>query len=135
MLRDYAYTENWRLLDAALEQFIDLPPRLSLVGFSELSPDSFMWKIYDGETVYYLYAEDFVASLEHVRLQIQDFWPEKIELEFLPVINPKAFEDTTPNRTAAVYKPPKDEYVFAKYAGQSGFDFVFLLKSNERIRA
>lgn len=42
MLRDYSYTENWRLLDQALVMFIDLPPRLSLVGFTVLSPDSFL---------------------------------------------------------------------------------------------
>jgi hypothetical protein len=85
MLRDYKYTENWRLLDAAMEQFMALPPRLSLVGFAELSPDSFLWKIFDGTNVYYLYAEDYVPSLDHVRDRIRDFWPAKVSLEFLPV--------------------------------------------------
>lgn len=94
MLRDYYYTENWRLLDGALEKFIDLPPRLSLVGFAALSPDSFLWKIFDGSTVYYVYAEDFVPSLEHVRHSLIEF---------------------------------------AKYAAQSGYDFVFLLRSSEKI--
>jgi hypothetical protein len=87
MLRDYDYTENWRLLDAALELFIDLPERLSLVGYIALSPDSFLWKIYDGETVYYLYAEDFVTDLDQVSDAVEDFWPEKISLEFIPVKN------------------------------------------------
>lgn len=132
MLRDYVYTENWRLLDRALEQFIDLPDRLTLVGFTELSPDSFLWKIYDGETVYYLYAEDYVPSLEHVREVIHDFWPHNIKLEFVPVKNPTAFEDSTPNLASDIYKPPDEEYEFARYAGQSGFDFVFLLRSNEK---
>lgn len=133
MLRDYQYSENWRLLDKAIEAFIDLPDRLSLVGFQVLSPDSFLWKIFDGENIYYLYAEDYVPSLDHVTAQIQDFWPDEIELEFLPVKNPKAFEDTSPNKSAVIYKPPKDEYEFAKYAWPSGYDFVFLLKSAEKL--
>lgn len=133
MLRDYAYTENWRLLDRALEQFIDLPPRLSLVGFTELSPDSFLWKIFDGQTVYYLYAEDYVPSLDHVKQQIHSFWPGDIQLEFIPAKQPIAFEDSSPNKTAVVYQPPEDEYKFAQYAAQSGYDFVFLLRSSEKL--
>lgn len=133
MLRDYNHTENWRLLDQALEQFIDLPPRLSLVGYSALSPDSFLWKIFDGETVYYLYAEDYVPSLEHVREQIVLFWPQEIALEFIPTKQPVAFEDSTPNLSAAIYKPPANEYEFAKYVVQSGYDFVFLLRSGETL--
>ena len=129
MLRDYFITENWRLLDAALEQFIDLPPRLSLVGFIDLSPDSFLWIIFDGETQYYLYAEDYVQSLQHVKECICDFYQKNIELEFIPAKQPIAFEDSLPNSTAAIYKPPENEYEFARYAGQSGYDFVFLLKS------
>lgn len=131
MLRDYAHSENWRLLDKALEQFIDLPERLSLVGFIKLSPDSFLWKIFDGEIVYYLYAEDYVPSLEHVRKQILDFWPNDVTLEFMPVKKPLAFEDSSPSKVAAIYQPPEDEYEFARYTAQSGYDFVFLLKSNE----
>lgn len=132
MLRDYKYTENWRLLDAALEQFIELPPRLSLVGFTALSPDSFLWKIFDGANIYYLYAEDYVPSLDHVRERIQDFSPMKISLNFLPVKRQVAFEDSLPNQGVEIYKPPKDEYEFSKYAAQSGYDFVFLLKSSEK---
>jgi hypothetical protein len=32
-----------------------------------------------------------------------------------------------------VYQPPENEYEFEKYAGRSGYDFVFLMKSNEKI--
>ena len=133
MLRNYAHTENWRLLDQALEMFIELPPRLSLIGFSALSPDSFTWKIYDGETVYYLYAEDYVPDLDHVCAQVRDFWPEDLTLKFIPAKQQVAFEDSTPNMTTKVYKPPQREYEFMQYAGQSGYDFVFLLKSDEVI--
>lgn len=129
MLRDYEHTENWRLLDRALEQFIDLPERLSLAGFIALSPDSFLWQIFDGDTTYYLYAEDYVPGLKHVTENIQDFYQSKIGLEFIPVKHPVAFEDSTPNRSAMTYKPPQDEYQFAKFAAQSGYDFVFLLKA------
>lgn len=133
MLRDYIHTENWRLLDQALEMFIELPPRLSLVGEQVLSPDSFLWKIFDGETVYYLYAEDYVPSLEHVKEEVQSFWPDKLELKFMPLKNAVALEDSTPFRSAQTYRPPEKEYEFMKYAGQSGFDFIFLLKSDEKI--
>lgn len=132
MLRDYEYTENWRLLDRALEYFIDLPDRLSLVGYSALSPDSFLWKIFDGENIYYLYAEDYVPSLEHVRERILDFLPKKIDLEFMPAKQPLVFEDSSPKQLAKIYKPPENEYEFSRYAAQSGFDFVFLLKSSEK---
>jgi hypothetical protein len=133
MLRDYEHTENWRLLDAAMELFIELPPRLSLVGYSALSPDSFMWKIFDGSTMYYLYAEDYVPNLEHVKKAIQEFWPTKLNLEFIPTKNSAALEDSSPYQSASVYKPPEKEYEFMKFAGQSGYDLVFLLKSNETI--
>lgn len=133
MLRDYQYNENWRLLDKAIESFIDLPDRLSLIGFQVLSPDSFLWKIFDGKNIYYLYAEDYVPSLDHVTAQIKDFWPNEIKLEFLPVKKQVAFEDSGPNRTSESYSPPKDEYEFTKYAWPSGYDFVFLLKSSETI--
>lgn len=133
MLRNYEYTENWHLLDRALEDFIDLPEHLSLIGYSALSPDSFLWKIFDGESIYYLYAEDYVPSLEHVRERFLDFLPKKIDLEFMPVKRPLVFEDSSPNQSAKIYKPPENEYEFARYAAQSGFDFVFLLKSSEKL--
>ena len=133
MLRDYEYTENWSLLDQALEMFIELPPRRSLVGYEALSPDSFLWKVFDGKTVYYLYAEDYVPNLEHVKKEIQAFWPDKLDLEFIPVKHSAALEDSSPYRSAQVYEPPEKEYEFMKYAGQSGYDFVFLLKSSEKI--
>lgn len=90
-----------------------------------------MWKIYDGKTTYYLYAEDFVPDLDHVQRQIKDFWPQDIELEFMPVKTPVAFEDSSPNKSSEIYKPPANEYDFSKYAAPSGYDFVFLLKSSE----
>lgn len=133
MLREYEYTENWRLLDQALTMFIELPSRLSLVGYEALSPDSFLWKIYDGKQLYFLYAEDYVPSLEHVKKEIRAFWPDQIKLEFLPVKDSAALEDSGPYQSAVVYKAPEKEYEFMKYAGQSGYDFVFLLKSDEKI--
>jgi hypothetical protein len=134
MLRDYEHTENWRLLDAALLQFIDLPERLSLVGFIALSPDSFMWKIFDGTTLYYLYAEDYVPSLDHVQQSIPpEFKPAETSLEFIPVKHVTPFEDTMPNHTADIYTPPQDEYNFARYAAHSGYDFVFLMRSSESL--
>lgn len=135
MLRDYHYTENWRLLDHALEQFITLPDHLSLVGYAALSPDSFLWKIYDGATVYYLYAEDYVPSLRHVIAAIKEFSQEPIDLEFVPVKRQVAFEDSSPKQTSSVYMPPENEYDFMKYASPSGSDFVFLLKPDENISA
>ena len=101
--------------------------------FTVLSPDSFLWKIFDGENVYYLYAEDFVSSLDQVTANIRNFWPDEINLEFMPVKEPKAFEDSSPNKASEIYQPPENEYEFSKYAWPSGYDFVFLLKSSETI--
>lgn len=133
MLRDYEYTENWRLIDKALEQFIELPERLSLVGYVSLSPDSFLWKIFDGETFYYLYAEDYIPNYEAIPNNIAEFASKGAKFTFVPVKKRIAFEDSSPNTHAQVYQPPEDEYEFAKYAGQSGYDFVFLLTSDEKL--
>lgn len=131
MLRDYAYTENWRLLEAALEQFIELPASLKLVQFVKISPDSFLWIVSNGVTLYYLYAEDYIENLESVRAEIRPFMGKDAQLTFLPVKEPVAFEDSSPNKSAAMYRPPENEYEVSTFAGQSGHDFVFLLESSE----
>ena len=131
MLRDYAYTENWRLLEAALEQFIELPASLKLVQFVKISPDSFLWILSNGVTLYYLYAEDYIENLESVRAEIRPFMGKGAQLTFLPVKEPVAFEDSSPNKSAAMYRPPENEYEVSTFAGQSGHDFVFLLESSE----
>ena len=135
MLRDYLYTKNWSLVLAAFADFTELPNNLQLIGFADITPDSFVWKLYhpDANRFYYLYAEDYVPSLEHVKEEIRQFAPTNAILDLLPAKEPRAFEDSHPNIGTAMYKPPDREYDFIRYANQSGYDFVFLAISDEKL--
>lgn len=134
MLRDYLYTKDWNLVEAAFSQFMTCPKSLQLVYFRKTSPDSFVWYLRDPAryTAYYLYAEDYIPDLQHVRDTLARIASPNAALDLLPVNNLGAFEDSHPNKTAAVYKPPDGEYDFMHYAAQSGFDFVFLAITDER---
>lgn len=133
MLRDYRYTKDQRLVWAAFSQFAPCPDNLRLVDFDAITPDSFIWQLYDParRVAYYLYAEDYVPHLEHVRQTLRSKIPDTAIIDLLPVTAPNAFEDSHPNQTAVIYKPPDSEYDFMRYAAQSGYDFVFLAKSDE----
>jgi hypothetical protein len=135
MLRDYAYTNNWELVELAIARFISIPRDLKLVGFGEITPDSFIWKLYDIDTkrFFYLYAEDYVPNLDHVRNILRKLAPDGAALDLLPIRQNKAFEDSSPNLFANIYKPPTDEYYFSYYAAESGYDFVFLAVSDEEL--
>jgi hypothetical protein len=133
MLRHYDSIPYWSLIEEAIADFISVPPRLALIGYDNLSPDSFIWKLYDGSKVYYLYAEDYVESLAYVRETLLEFADKDTAIDFLPVKKPLAFEDSSPNTSADIYKPPSGEYDFMRYATSSGYDFVFLAVSDERL--
>ncbi|MGO3702195.1 MAG: hypothetical protein ACTJG2_03350 [Candidatus Saccharimonadales bacterium] len=133
MLRDYHYTENWRLLDGALEQFIDLPPTLKLVQYICITPDSFLWKIASDETVYYLYVEDYIEGLVSVRESVAAYAPEGVVLTFLPAKKSVALENSTSDQEASIHQPSGKEHEIATFSRESGYDSVFLMKSDEAV--
>lgn len=136
MLRDYMYTLNPGLIMQALHEFsIDSDMeslRATLLQYATLSPDSFIWKFSLGDHIYYLFAKDYVESLDSVQTDIRAFAGDnEVGLKFMKAKNPKAFEDSSPNQYADVYQPPDDEYALHDYAARSGVDFVFLCRSDE----
>ena len=133
MLRNYQYTPDKQLVVDAVAAFADAPSEFDIVGFTALSPDSFLWTLSTNQAVYYLYAEDFVSDYHAALHAAQVYTPASAELSFIPAKQPLDFETSTPNQSAAVYQPPNDLAEFQKHASQSGYDFVFLLRSSEKV--
>lgn len=135
MLREYSINSSRPLLSDALSRFTFAPSvsteDFTLLSFITLTPDSFIWKLIIDDAVYFLYAEDYVPGLRQVEYEIKNCaGNEDMKLTFIPANASQAFEDTSPNKSAQIYKPPQDEYNFMKYAVSSGYDFVFLCKTD-----
>lgn len=131
MLRSFAYHPS---LDVILEAFrrfeIELPEQIAVVRFEVITPDSFMWRILIGDAVYYLYAEDYVPGLKHVKAIFNQY----LEKDNWSFISPKAviaFEEAAPVEEAVTYAKADDADEMMAYAIDSGHDFVFLVRSNE----
>jgi hypothetical protein len=135
MLRDYVYSQDASRIHRALAQFdVLLPPEkgaVALVSFQMLTPDSFVWRFRIGDAVYYLYAEDFVSGLDGVRAELESVISQSHNLTFIPVKKPGVFSNTQPFTSATVYEEPEDVENMMKFAAESGFDFVFLCRSDE----
>lgn len=133
MLRDFVYSPNAQIVFDALKQFDFTLPKekgsVALTSFEVITPDSFMWRVNAGN-IYYLYAEDYVPGLEYISSVFQTYLKSK-EWEFVPYRNPKKFEQSNPVLQADVYQGSDDADDMMKYAGESGYDFVFLVRSKE----
>jgi len=138
MLRDYTYTLDSSLIINALKRFnLDIPEALgamALLEFKLLTPDSFMWRFLINGTIYYLYAEDFVEGLENVRGEIGANIRHSPNLKFIEARMKKEFENTEPVASAEIYKKSDGSREMMKYAIDSGYDFVFLCRSDEDTR-
>lgn len=99
--------------------------------FRMLTPESFLWQLRLSDYVYYLYAVDFVESLEQIANTLQvvtDGTPG----EFVPVRTPTVFETAGPVTASSMYEKPDDwDTKIANYAAESGYDFVFLYKTEQ----
>jgi hypothetical protein len=137
MLRDYIYSLDPTLLEWSFGRFdIAIPKRkggITLLEFRIISPDSFMWRFLIDRHVYYLYAEDFVAGLDDIEEKIVHATNKQMNLEFIRAKEAKDFHESEPYMNSAVYEPPIDEEQMMKFAIDSGYDFVFLCKSDEDI--
>ena|SRR5687768_5565146 len=134
MLRDFSRQPRRELIDSILIQFdIPLPPkeRITLIEFQILSPDSFRWRLLIDRAVYYLYAEDHIHSFEEVQDKVSSWFVAGTKLDFIKAKQQKEFVDTEPLKNTAVYKEPEDYDRLKHFAVTSGYDFVFLCRSDE----
>lgn len=133
MLRGDGYNLN---LDFIFDRFQIDPPasndEISIWNFDAITPDSFIWMIVFKNEVYYLYAEDFIESLQQVEKAIHTFTKSTTRLEFIKTKQVKEFEETSPVKSAQIYTQPENYNNVKLYASESGYDFVFLVKSDQK---
>src|SRR5437899_9122194 len=116
MLRNFEYKPDIDLIIEILEQFeVALPRPIAVVRFEVITPDSFMWRLLIGDAVYYLYAEDYVESIDH-RKHIFDEYLDKNEWVLVKPREAVSFEDSSPVRGAAVYRKSPDADELMRYA-------------------
>lgn len=134
MLRNFQYNPTATQLTDVLERFsLDYNTERSSIDvlkFEVLSPDSFVWKLLLGNVIYYLYAEDYVSDLDYVKNVINEYtgsekWDFVIPREVI------AFESSSPVQAAVVYQKPEQANRLMEYVIDSGYDFVFLVKTLE----
>lgn len=131
MLRSFEYHPKRESLVEVLQQFqIEVPKLIPILRFEVITPDSFMWRLQLEASIYYLYAEDFVPSLAHIK-SIFDKYLESKKWELIKAKKPKQFEDSSPVAGADVYERPKEVKEMMKYAVDSASDFAFLARSQE----
>jgi hypothetical protein len=130
MLRSFVNNPDVYLIKDVLNCFDIKDTKFSMLRFEVISPDSFMWRLLIGDRIYYLYAEDFIPSLEHVR-HILDTYLNSGDWSLVKCKIPTDFTSSSPVKGAAVYKEPDDVSEIMKYAVDSGHDFVFLALSKE----
>ena len=123
------------LLIAMLKQFDIAADSIYLQKYEVISPDSFIWamEVKSGEDhgSYYLYAEDYVPSLKHVRDTIAQNlaqYPGEDKFELVPAAKVLVWDQSEPVQSAEYAEQPEDADEFMKYAASSGYDFVFLAK-------
>jgi hypothetical protein len=136
MIRDFVHTLDTSSIRQTLAQFkLNLPEAatggIALLEFKVLTPDSFVWRFLINGVVYYLYAEDFVEGLDDIHHKLNRIFKNASSLELIEAKEYRKFEDADPVKTATIYKKPKNEDEMMKFAVESGYDFVFLCKSDE----
>ena len=135
MLRDFIRLHDTSPLRQILARFkLELPETAgycTLLEFRMLTPDSFLWKLLINGTIYYLYVEDFVESIATIHHKLAATLKESPALEFVEAKEPTQFKTAAPVKAAALYKRPENTTELMKYAVDSGYDFVFLCRSDE----
>lgn len=135
MIRDFMIVDDTSPLGQLLGRFkLQIPQpagSITVLEFKVLTPDSFLWRLLIGKTVYYLYAEDFIEGMDDVRHKLARLAKSSANLEFIKVREREEFEDAEPVKAATLYKIPSSKKELMKFAASSGYDFVFLCKSSE----
>jgi hypothetical protein len=133
MLRDFPKTLTSDLVDVLNEFRFDEPHeivRVAILRFEIISPDAFMWRLLINDGVFYLYAEDYVPSLEYVK-HIFVTYIAREGFELVPAREAIPFSFASPISRSATYQKPDDSQDMAQFAVHSGYDFVFLAASKE----
>lgn len=134
MLRDFQYNPATSQIRDVLECFsLDFNSEKSpidVLRFEVMSPDSFMWRLLLGNAIYYLYAEDYVSGLEYIKGVFGDYLGND-KWDFITPRHNLTFESSTPVKQAYVYQKSEKTNELMKYAVDSGYDFVFLVKTLE----
>jgi hypothetical protein len=134
MVRDFQYNPSpSQIIDVLIRfDFVFEPEKspLDVLRFEVMSPDSFMWKLLLGNNVYYLYAEDYIPGIDHVKAVFDEHGGYE-KWEFITPRSKLVFERSDPVQHAAIYQKPEDAADIMHYAVDSGYDFVFLVKSSE----
>jgi len=134
MLRDFEYHPKTSQIVDILQRFgFDLATEkfpFALLGFEVITPDSFMWRLLVNDSIYYIYAEDYVPGLSHIK-NIFNSYLESDKWEFINPNKTIAFESASPVKGATVYQEPEESEEMMKYVVDSGHDFAFLVKSHE----
>ncbi len=125
MLRDFQYNPQKQQITEVLQafdlDFMSEKSYLDLVRYELLSPDSFMWKLVKGGIVYYLYAEDYVSSLQYVKDVFNEYIGSN-KWDFVLVRD--GLELDASDKAEGALE-------FAQYSVISGYDYVFLAKTLE----
>lgn len=134
MIRDFEYSPKTSQIVDILQRFgLDLANEnfpFALLRFEVITPDSFMWRLLINNDIYYLYAEDYVSGLDHIKSVFKSYL-ESDKWDFVTPDKTIAFGSASPVKSAAVYQEPEDTEEMMKYTVDSGHDFVFLIKSQE----
>ncbi|MEI7522660.1 MAG: hypothetical protein WCJ86_04305 [Candidatus Saccharibacteria bacterium] len=134
MIRDFKYNPKTTQIVEILQRFgfdvVNEKIPFALLRFEVLTPVSFMWRLLVDGAVYYLYAEDYVPGLDHIK-SVFESYTESDKWELVSPSKTILFESASPVKRASVYQKPKDAVNMMKYAVDSGYDFVFLIKSQE----
>lgn len=131
MLRN-AYTDSEEIKQV-LERFqIGDTKFVDVTLYEALTPDSFIWRLQLTDGVYYLYAEDYVPSLVHVKQEIERVAGTQTGT-FVAVKTSKEFADLQPVQVATTYRKPEVyDKEMKQFAADSGFDLVFLYKVTQQ---
>ena len=102
-----------------------------LLGFRILTPDSFIWELLIDNEIYYLYAEDYVTSLEQIIIAVKKYDRSDIKLDFIEVLESKGLKESDQITSSDVDETPENSDELQKYAQESGYDLAFLLKTDK----
>ncbi len=134
MLRDFQYNPAADQIEEVLRRFkLDYAAeksQLDVLRFEVIGPDSFMWKLFLGDAIYYLYAEDYVSGIDYIKDIFTDYLGHD-KWDFVKPQHTIEFESASPVKGAAIYQKPERVDDLMDYAVDSGYDFVFMVKTLE----
>jgi hypothetical protein len=131
MLRNFAHRPESVDIKKILERFtVDVSGRIIITRFEVITPDSFIWRIAIENKIYYLYAEDYVPDIRHV-ISVFNTYIQTGDWSFVYPKKSIKFDESSPVKSAKIYRKTDGSDEMINYAVDSGFDLVFLAQSTE----